>query len=241
MDWAGAFDTVAPGALVKALQKLTTLRFAPVRGCWHAGASSSSGHGSRCCKRPSGPKDASCRSSGLPIRLFEGLPLTTEGASNSSCMVLRPPGRHCVVMPRSPPLAPELVSPVPGRPIGIAPCWRSHADARSRASRSCAEGGHNDCASLQSRSAAAGTRTPCGSSSASFACAAGARLPPCVPQRRRAGHGGGAVFSLPQSSEQSAVLLRGPCPACQQMGMTSLCSNSRIRRLPVGCLRESDR
>ena len=92
----------------------------------------------------------------------------------------------------------KKVSPFPSRPIGMAPCWRS------RATPSCAEGDRNVCASLQSRSAADVTRIPCGSSSASVAFAASARLPPCVLQRRRAGHGGGGFFPCrgPECSRQ---------------------------------------
>ena len=62
------------GAAVRACQARADRRpgrplcsLPPYGFCWHAGASSSSGHGSRCqnrsCERPSGPKDASCRSS----------------------------------------------------------------------------------------------------------------------------------------------------------------------------------
>ena len=61
------------------------------------------------------------------------------------------------------------------------------ADARSRATRSCAEGERNVCASL-----------PDGTSR---------RVPSCVLQRRKAGHGGGGVLYLPRSKEQSAAQL----------------------------------
>ena len=36
--------------------------------CWYAAASFSSGHGSRCVEKLSGPKDASCRSSNTTVQ-----------------------------------------------------------------------------------------------------------------------------------------------------------------------------
>ena len=71
------------------------------------------------------------------------------------------------------------------------------------------------------------------------------RAPPALRASTAQGWAPG-VLLLPRSRKQLGALLwaRGPCPVCHLMEMTSplpTCSNSRIRRLPVGCLRESER
>ena len=215
LDWAKAFDSVAPGALVNALQRFgIPTHFCRVVQAFIPIGDFKRGLTDRCQRL--GAKNTAVPKA-VRSRLFCSPFCWIDDGSTSSSMVLPHAARPCAAMQHSCHLSDSMAAPKRERLSGMGSQLRRHSVASWHVTPNSLAVAPIACV-LAAEVGGRGTTNPSAWCSASLHCVRAVPLPRCAPRPHRDGQGAGGVPRRLLSSERHAALssVSGQCLRCPQ-------------------------